>query len=134
VSSLGVHWIGFIHPPLSFDPMAAAIEWLDAYGEGDIEAILEMYAEDVVHCGCGGMKTITSGEGFRAYWVDRLQRYPASALDNIQQRPDGGFVAYVTCAVVVNAKVVVNALLTFSTVGQIETLSCDAIQLGQLQA
>ena len=36
----------------SFDPMAVAIDWLDAYRAGDIEAILEIYAEDaVVHCG-----------------------------------------------------------------------------------
>ena len=38
---------------MSFDPMAIAIDWLDAYRAGNIEAILEMYAEDaVVHCGC----------------------------------------------------------------------------------
>nr|WP_247428963.1 hypothetical protein [Bradyrhizobium sp. 139] len=44
-----------------------------------------MYAEDaIVHCGCGGMKTITGREGFRAYWVDRLRQYPASELDNLQ--------------------------------------------------
>ncbi|WP_407113136.1 nuclear transport factor 2 family protein [Bradyrhizobium sp. LMG 9283] len=59
---------------MSFDPMAVAIDWLDAYRAGDIEAILDMYAEDaVVHCGCGGVKTISGREALRAYWLDRLR-------------------------------------------------------------
>lgn len=33
---------------MSIDPMAAAIDWLDAYRAGDIETILGMYAEDAV--------------------------------------------------------------------------------------
>jgi hypothetical protein len=49
---------------MSFDPMAAAVDWLDAYRDGDIETILAMYADDaVVHCGCGGMKTISGRQG-----------------------------------------------------------------------
>ncbi|MHC4043484.1 hypothetical protein [Bradyrhizobium sp. 23AC] len=49
--------------------MAIAIDWLDAYRAGDIEAILGMYAEGaVVRCGCGGVKTITGNEALRAYW------------------------------------------------------------------
>ncbi|WP_245453708.1 hypothetical protein [Bradyrhizobium sp. AC87j1] len=50
--------------------MAIAIDWLDAYRAGDIEAILGMYAEGaVVCCGCGGVKTITCHEALRAYWI-----------------------------------------------------------------
>ena len=56
---------------MSFDPMAAAIDWLDAYRAGDIEGSLRMYADDaVVRCGCGGTKTITGKERLRAYWLD----------------------------------------------------------------
>ncbi|APG09684.1 ketosteroid isomerase [Bradyrhizobium japonicum] len=70
---------------MSFDPMAAAIDWLDAYRAGDIDAILKMYADDaVVHCGCGGTKTITGKDGLRAYWFDRLRKYPAFDLYNLQ--------------------------------------------------
>ncbi len=48
---------------MSFDPMATAVDWLDAYRAGDIQAILEMYAEDaVVHCGCDEL-TNTGREG-----------------------------------------------------------------------
>ncbi|WP_246741257.1 nuclear transport factor 2 family protein [Bradyrhizobium sp. 1(2017)] len=68
---------------MSFDAMAAAVDWLDAYRAGDVENILRMYAEDAIFlCGCGGMKTITGSEGRRAYWVDRMVEYPASRLDN----------------------------------------------------
>lgn len=33
---------------MSFDLMAAAVDWLDAYRAGDIETIFGMYAEDAV--------------------------------------------------------------------------------------
>jgi ketosteroid isomerase-like protein len=33
---------------MSFDPMAAAVDWLDAYRAGDIDAILQMHAGDAV--------------------------------------------------------------------------------------
>jgi len=80
---------------MSCDPMAAAVDWLDAYRAGDIEAILAMYAEDaVVHCDCDGMKTLTGPEALRAYWVDRLRRHPASALDNLQPSGDGTEISY----------------------------------------
>ena len=52
---------------MSFDPMAAAVDWLDAYRTGDIETILAMYADDaIVHCACGGMKRISTRQGLRA--------------------------------------------------------------------
>ncbi|WP_247834255.1 hypothetical protein [Bradyrhizobium sp. 200] len=39
---------------MTFDAMAAAVDWLDAYRAGDIESILEFYADDaVIECGCG---------------------------------------------------------------------------------
>ncbi|WP_283806218.1 hypothetical protein [Bradyrhizobium sp. DOA1] len=33
---------------MSFDAMAAAVDWLDAYRASDVEAILDLYAEDAV--------------------------------------------------------------------------------------
>jgi ketosteroid isomerase-like protein len=33
---------------MSFDPMAAAIDWLDAYRSSDLETILKMYSDDAV--------------------------------------------------------------------------------------
>ena len=104
---------------MTFDPMAAAVDWLDAYRAGDIESILEMYADDaVVNCGCSGLKTITGKDGLRAYWVDRLRNYPASGLDNLQPAQDAAVISYIT------REGVVNAILTFNASGKISALSC----------
>lgn len=106
---------------MSFDPMAAAIDWLDAYRAGDIEAILEMYAEDaVVHCGCGGVKTITGREALRAYWIDRLREHPAGELDGLNRsHNDETIISYITNTGVMSA------LFAFDAAGRIKELNCN---------
>ncbi|WBL80109.1 nuclear transport factor 2 family protein [Bradyrhizobium xenonodulans] len=106
---------------MSFDPMAVAIDWLDAYRAGDIGAILDMYAEDaVVHCGCGcDVKTITSREALRTYWVDRLRKYPAGTLHDLHPSEDGPIISYVTGAGVMCA------LFAFDADGRIKELDCN---------
>jgi hypothetical protein len=40
---------------MTFDAMAAAVDWLDAYCAADIEAILKLFAYDaLVECRCAG--------------------------------------------------------------------------------
>ncbi|MCK1393756.1 nuclear transport factor 2 family protein [Bradyrhizobium sp. 1] len=105
---------------MSFDPMAVAVDWLDAYRAGDIEAILELYAEDaVVHCGCCGVQTIRGREALRAYWVDRLRKYPAGTLDDLNPSDDGTMISYVTSAGVMSA------LFAFDAAGRIKELACS---------
>lgn len=102
--------------------MAAAIDWLDAYRAGDIEAILEMHAEDaVVHCGCcGGVKTITSREALRAYWIDRVREHPAGKLDDLNPlHDDGTIISYTTNTGIMSA------LLAFDGAGRIKELNCN---------
>ena len=104
---------------MSFDPMAAAIDWLDAYRAADIDSILEMYAENaVVHCGCGGMKTFTGREALRAYFTDLVQKYPASDLDDLHPSAGGPAISYVTTTGVVTA------VFAFDADGKIKTLNC----------
>jgi|SRR6185437_6133459 ketosteroid isomerase-like protein len=104
---------------MSFDPMAAAVDWLDAYRAGDIETLLDMYADDVmVHCGCGGMKTLAGREALRAYWLDRLQKYRALDLADLQLSPEGPTISYLTTTGVVRA------VLVFDPVGKIKILQC----------
>lgn len=106
---------------MSFDPMAAAVDWLDAYRAGDIESILAMYADDaVIHCGCDGMKTSSGKDGRRAYWADRLRRYPASRLDNLQPAGQGVVVSYLARGGSVSAS------LSFNALGQIAEHVCGA--------
>lgn len=106
---------------MSFDPMAIAIDWLDAYRAGDIEAILEMYADDaVVHCGCGGVKTITGREALRAYWIERLREHPASRLEDLNpSHNDETIISYVTDTGVMSA------LFAFDAAGRIKELNCN---------
>jgi hypothetical protein len=104
---------------MSFDPMAAAVDWLDAYRAGDIEALLCMYADDAeVHCGCGGIKSIAGKDALRAYWVIRLREYPASNLDNLEPSEGGTVISYVT------GRGLVKAILAFDTAGQIIEVKC----------
>ena len=99
--------------------MAVAVDWLDAYRAGDIDAILDLYAQDaVVHCGCCGVQTITGREALRAYWVERLQKYPAGTLDDLNPSGEGTIISYVT------STGVMSALLAFDTAGRIKELNC----------
>jgi hypothetical protein len=104
---------------MSFDPMAAAVDWLDAYRAGEIDLILEMYADNaIVRCGCDGNKIITGKEALRAYWMHRLRNYPASDLDDLQPSDNGTMISYIA------SKGVVNAVLTFDDNGRIALLTC----------
>jgi hypothetical protein len=80
---------------MSFDPMAAVVDWLDAYRSSDLETILDLYAADAtLQCGCGGGTTITGQIAMKAYWVQRLRDYPASELDDLQPAREGATVTY----------------------------------------
>lgn len=104
---------------MSFDPMAAAVDWLDAYRAGDLDSVLGMYADDaVIQCGCGGLKTSSGLESLRAYWRDRLANYPASSLDNLQPSGETVLVSYFARGGIVSAS------LTFDADGRIAAHVC----------
>jgi hypothetical protein len=91
---------------MSFDPMAAAIDWLDAYRSSDLEFMLSMFADDaVVQCDCSAMTTICGKESFRAYWAQRFQDCAASDLEDIQPSGSGTSISYITRAGTVAADV-----------------------------
>jgi ketosteroid isomerase-like protein len=91
---------------MSFDPMAAAIDWLDAYRSSDLELMLNMFADDaVIQCGCCAMTTIRGKETFRAYWAQRFQDCVPYDLDDLQPSGKGTFISYVTSAGTVSAAV-----------------------------
>lgn len=91
---------------MSFDPMAAAIDWLDAYRSSDLEFMLSMFADDaVVQCGCCAMATLCGKESFRAYWTQRFQDCAASDLEDLQPSGSGTSISYVTRAGTVAADV-----------------------------
>jgi SnoaL-like protein len=103
---------------MSFDPMAAAVDWLDPYRAGDTDAILDLHADDaVIRCCCGGMTIASGKEGLRAYWIKPLQ-YPASDLHDLQASQDAAVLSYVTPDGAVNAR------LAFNASGQIASIVC----------
>jgi hypothetical protein len=105
---------------MTFDPMATAIDWLDAYRAGDIDAILAMSSDAaVVECGCSN-RTIIGKEGLRAYWEQSLRDYPASELDDLQPSGSEVMISYVA------RDSVVGATLAFDPEGRIARLRCAA--------
>jgi ketosteroid isomerase-like protein len=73
------------------DPMAVAVDWLDAYRAARINQIVGMYSPDaVIECACGGRKIIHGQEDIAAYWRQRFNEMPALELEDLQG--DGGAV------------------------------------------
>jgi hypothetical protein len=57
------------------DPMAVAVDWLDAYRAASIDGL---YSPDaVIECACRGRKIIYGHEGIAAYWRQRFIERPA---------------------------------------------------------
>jgi len=104
------------------DPMAIAVDWLDAYRAARINQIVGMYSPDaVIECACGGRMVIYGQEGIAAYWRRCFIEMPALELEDLQV--DGG-------AVVVFYRVnsgIVQALLETSEDGLITSCRCSPI-------
>ncbi|WGR73278.1 MULTISPECIES: nuclear transport factor 2 family protein [unclassified Bradyrhizobium] len=99
---------------MSFDPMAAAIDWLDAYRAGDLDTILRMYADNAVtDCSCCVKEIVTDKVRLRTFLAERLKDCGASDLDDLQPIADGASVSYAA------PNRVVHAILEFGTDGKI---------------
>jgi hypothetical protein len=80
---------------MSFDPMAAVVDWLDAYRSGDLETTLGLYADKAtIECVCGGATSVSGHHAVRAYLEQRFKEYPASELDDLQPAHDGVAITY----------------------------------------
>ena len=104
------------------DPMAVAVDWLDAYRDASLDQIVAMYSPDgVIECACGGRKIIQGPEGISAYWRHRFLQIPALELEELQM--DGG-------AVVVSYRTssgIVQALLDIADDGLITRCRCGPV-------
>jgi ketosteroid isomerase-like protein len=104
---------------MTFDPMAAAVDWLDAYRAGDIEAILKMHADGaVVECSCDPVETISGNEALRTYWQRRSKDHPASDLADLQPSGGGATISYLA------REGIVGVILEFNAAGKITRLRC----------
>jgi len=103
---------------MKFDAMAAAVDWLDTYRSGDIEAILNMYSDDAVtECACEGI-SIAGRDGLRAYWERRIKSHPASDLNDLRPCTNGATISYLA------RNGIVSATLEFDATGRIVFLRC----------
>jgi hypothetical protein len=102
----------------SFDPMAAAIDWLDAYRAASI-SIVRMYAEEAaLECGCGGAKVLYGQTALTEYWRQRFVEKPAGELTDLRLEGDDIVVGYRT------PDGIVEAILTFDGEGNIRCSRC----------
>lgn len=78
----------------SFDPMAAAIDWLDAYRAASL-SIVDFYAPNgALECSCGGEKVLYGRAAHESYWRQRFKEMPAGALADLQMEGEDIVLAY----------------------------------------
>ena len=74
-----------------FDPIAVAVDWLDAGKLGDLDGLLDLYDERAtLECDCEGV-TLTGREALSAYWAPKLDSplEAAFTLDDMILTGDG---------------------------------------------
>jgi hypothetical protein len=108
---------------ISFDPMAAAVDWFDAYRAGELATILEMYDDAAtLECWCDGQKTIVGKLALWGYWRDRLLSMPARKIADLQPSSVGVTLSYTT------EGGVGRAVLDFKEAGKIQYCLCGPIE------
>lgn len=86
------------------DPMAVAVDWLDAYRCSQIDQIVGMHRPDAeIECGCRGRKIINGREAIAACWRHRLVQSPAQELQELRMYGDAVLVSYRTSGGMVQA-------------------------------
>ena len=74
-----------------FDPIAVAVDWLDAGKLGDLDGLLDLYDERAtLECDCEGV-TLTGRLSLSAYWGPKLESRLAAAftIDDMILTSDG---------------------------------------------
>jgi len=86
-------------PQDEFDPLAVAIDWLDACRWRDLDRLLGLYDERAtLECDCEGA-VLTGRQSLSAYWQPKLEsKLPAAfALGDVTPTGDGVQVDYQNC-------------------------------------
>jgi hypothetical protein len=105
----------------SFDPMAAAINWLDAYRDADL-SIVDLYSADaMLECGCNGETLITGKAALTEYWRSRFAEKPAGVLERLRVSGKTVVVSYAVPHGIVEAN------LKFNDAGRIIRTQCGPL-------
>lgn len=63
------------------DPMGIVVDWLDACRKGDLQTLLDLYADDAeLECQCDGAKLYRGRGELAAYWGHRLGGFSAAGF------------------------------------------------------
>ena len=82
-----------------FDPLAVAVDWLDAGKLGDLDGLLSQYDERAtLECNCEGV-VLAGRQSLSAYWAPKLESKLAAAftVDDMTPTGDGVQVDYQSC-------------------------------------
>ena len=102
----------------SFDPMAAAIDWLDAYRAASL-SIVDCYAPDAaLECCCGGHEQVRGKAAITDYWRQRFLERPAGELTDLTLQANDVVVSYRV------PDGIVRAILQFDDDGKIRRCQC----------
>jgi len=82
-----------------FDQIAIVVDWLDACRARDLEALLDLYAQDAsLECVCHDRKIVQGRADLASYWRPRLGDFSPTALglDEITPDAEGVVVDYIS--------------------------------------
>jgi ketosteroid isomerase-like protein len=82
-----------------FDQIAIVVDWLDACRARDLEALLDLYAQDArLECACNDPKILRGRADLASYWRPRLADFSPTAfgLDEITLAAEGVVLDYVS--------------------------------------
>jgi hypothetical protein len=103
----------------SFDPVAAAVDWLDAHRAAALDSLLPLYDDGAsLECSCGGQKVIVGKGAIARYWRQRFVDAPALDLEDIQLAGNSVTVSYRIPGGIVEV------ILDFNGAGRIERSRC----------
>jgi ketosteroid isomerase-like protein len=82
-----------------FDQIAVVVDWLDACRARDLEALLDLYAQDAsLECACNDRKIFHGRADLASYWRPRLGDLSPTAfgLDEITPDAEGVVLDYIS--------------------------------------
>jgi hypothetical protein len=108
---------------IACDPMAVAVDWMDAYRAGRLDQIVGMFSPDaVIDCACGGSSAASGQQGIAAYWRQRFIDTPAVELIDLQVDGEAVVVTYRT-----SSGKIVETLLDIADDGLITCCACGPV-------
>lgn len=107
--------------PDDFDCMAVVVDWLDACRNGNLELLLDCFADDAnLDCGCDWI-SVVDRSGLAAYWEPRLKGFSPAAfgIEEITPAAGGVVLDYLN-----HEGRPVKVVFTFNSEGKIAHLYC----------